>query len=88
MGPAEMALARMRVREICDAIDMPTRATRQLLDDLESGRTFLGIEGLLPAFYLPASSFLLGVLFVFGLGLVVLTLVLWALRGEEPDRPA
>ena len=24
----------------------------------------------------------------FGLGLVVLTLVLWALRGEEPDRPA
>jgi transcription-repair coupling factor (superfamily II helicase) len=51
MGPAETALARMRVREICEAIDMPTRATKQLLEDLESGRTFLGIEGLLPAFY-------------------------------------
>ncbi|AKF07900.1 transcription-repair coupling factor [Sandaracinus amylolyticus] len=51
MGPEEMALARTRVRDLCDAIDMPTRNTRQLIDDLESGRTFLGIEGFLPAFY-------------------------------------
>jgi transcription-repair coupling factor (superfamily II helicase) len=50
-GPEEMALARVRVRELCDAIDMPTRAARQLLEDLESGRAFLGLEGLLPAFH-------------------------------------
>ena len=64
-GPEEMALARLRLRELCDAIDMPTRAAKQLLDDVESGRMFLGIEGLLPAFherletvfdYLPAGT--------------------------------
>ncbi|MDQ3033904.1 MAG: transcription-repair coupling factor [Myxococcota bacterium] len=51
MGAEEMGLARKRVRDLCDAIDMPTRAAKQLLEDLESGRTFLGIEGFLPAFY-------------------------------------
>ncbi|MFK7990981.1 MAG: transcription-repair coupling factor [Sandaracinaceae bacterium] len=50
-GPEEIALARMRVRELCDAIDLPTRTTKQLLDDLESGRLYLGMEGFLPAFY-------------------------------------
>jgi transcription-repair coupling factor (superfamily II helicase) len=51
MGSDELALARTRVRDLCDAIDMPTRKTKQLLEDLESGRSFLGIEGFLPAFY-------------------------------------
>ncbi|HJL14812.1 MAG TPA: transcription-repair coupling factor [Sandaracinaceae bacterium LLY-WYZ-13_1] len=50
-GSDEIALARMRVRELCDAIDLPTRQTKQLLDDLESGRLYLGLEGFLPAFY-------------------------------------
>ena len=50
-GPDEVALARMRVRELCDSIDMPTRTTKQILDDLESGRLYLGLEGFLPAFY-------------------------------------
>jgi transcription-repair coupling factor (superfamily II helicase) len=51
MGAEELALARVRVREACDAVDMPTRAARQLLEDLESGRMFLGVDALLPAFY-------------------------------------
>jgi transcription-repair coupling factor (superfamily II helicase) len=51
MGPSELAMARMKVRDLCEAIDLPTRATKQLLDDLETGRALLGIEGLLPAFY-------------------------------------
>ncbi len=54
-----------RVRDLCDSINMPTAKTRALLDDLESGRTFYGLDGLLPAFhpkletvfdYLPATS--------------------------------
>ncbi len=51
LGTRETALARHRVRELCDAIDLPTRTTKQLLDDLEHGRTVLGVEGLLPGFY-------------------------------------
>lgn len=50
-GSEEMALARTRVRDLCDDIDLPTRATKKLLDDLESGRLYLGMEGFLPAFY-------------------------------------
>lgn len=50
-GGDEIAVAMMRVRELCDAIDMPTRASKQLLEDLESGRLYQGMEGLLPAFY-------------------------------------
>jgi transcription-repair coupling factor (superfamily II helicase) len=51
LASEELALARVKVRDICDAIDMPTRAARQLLEDLESGRLFLGIDALLPALY-------------------------------------
>jgi transcription-repair coupling factor (superfamily II helicase) len=51
LGPAETALARVKVRDLCDAIDLPTRTTKQLLEDLETGRTFLGIDAFLPAFY-------------------------------------
>jgi transcription-repair coupling factor (superfamily II helicase) len=50
-GDDEIALAKHRVRTLCDAIDLPTRNTRQLIEDLESGRLYLGIDGLLPAFY-------------------------------------
>ncbi len=51
LGPSELALARERVRALCDAVDMPTSKTRQLLDDIESGRNFYGIDGFLPAYY-------------------------------------
>jgi len=50
-GPDEVAMARMRIRELCDAINLPTRQTKQLLEDVETGRLYLGLEALLPAFY-------------------------------------
>ncbi|MFO0692598.1 MAG: transcription-repair coupling factor [Polyangiales bacterium] len=50
-GPAETALARERVRALCDRIDLPSIKTRQLLEDLENGRLVYGVEALLPAFY-------------------------------------
>ncbi len=40
-----------RVRELCDQANYPSRKTRQLVDDLEAGRFFYGLDGLLPAFY-------------------------------------
>jgi transcription-repair coupling factor (superfamily II helicase) len=51
LGLSEIALARTRIRDLCDELEIPTRQTKQLLEDLESGRMVLGIEGLLPAFY-------------------------------------
>jgi len=57
--------ARDAVRDRCEAIDLPTRATRALLDDLDAGRPVPGIDALLPAFvgelveldaYLPAAT--------------------------------
>jgi transcription-repair coupling factor (superfamily II helicase) len=50
-GPEEMALARRRIRRLCDEVNLPTRAAKQLLEDLESGRLYLGVENFLPAFY-------------------------------------
>lgn len=50
-GDDEIALARMRVRDLCDDMNLPTRQTKQLIEDLESGRVHLGLEALLPAFY-------------------------------------
>ena len=51
LGPEHVARARERVRQLCDEVDLPTSRTRQLLDDLESGRQFYGIDGFLPAFH-------------------------------------
>jgi transcription-repair coupling factor (superfamily II helicase) len=51
LGQEELALARQRLRDLCDEVNLPTTQRRQLLDDLESGRLFFGIEGLLPAFH-------------------------------------
>ncbi|MBX3268994.1 MAG: transcription-repair coupling factor [Sandaracinaceae bacterium] len=50
-GQDELALARVRVRELCDAHDVPTRQAKQLLEDLESARLYLGADAYLPAFY-------------------------------------
>jgi transcription-repair coupling factor (superfamily II helicase) len=50
-GPEELARARERVSDLCDALNLPTLRRRQLVDDIGSGRRFLGIEGFLPAFY-------------------------------------
>lgn len=51
LGAEERDRAQVGVREICDAIDLPSTRTRQLLDDLSSGREFYGLQGLMPAFY-------------------------------------
>ncbi|RLB45970.1 MAG: transcription-repair coupling factor [Deltaproteobacteria bacterium] len=51
LGPDEIALARERVRDLCDAVDLPTSRTRALIEDIESGRAFYGIDGFLPAFH-------------------------------------
>ena len=45
----ERALA--RVRDLYDEANVPTKQTRQLLGELESGRAFYGIDALLPAFH-------------------------------------
>ena len=51
LGAEELALARERVSDLCDALNLPTLRRKQLVDDIASGRRFLGIEGFLPAFY-------------------------------------
>jgi transcription-repair coupling factor (superfamily II helicase) len=51
LGPAEIDLARAQVRTLCEQIDLPSSRTRQLVEDIESGRAFMGLEGFLPAFY-------------------------------------
>ena len=42
---------RARLREYADEIAFPSKATRKLIEQLESGSVFVGIEGLLPAFH-------------------------------------
>ena len=43
--------AKRRVRELCDAVDLPSSRARALVDDVALGRTFFGADGMLPAFY-------------------------------------
>jgi len=42
---------RARLREYADEIAHPTKATRRLIEQLEEGTVFVGIEGLTPAFH-------------------------------------
>jgi transcription-repair coupling factor (superfamily II helicase) len=42
---------RTRLRAYADEIAHPTKATRRLIEQLEAGGVFVGIEGLLPAFH-------------------------------------
>jgi transcription-repair coupling factor (superfamily II helicase) len=44
-------LARDRVRQLADMIDMPTTRARALIEDVVTGRAFFGAEGFLPAYY-------------------------------------
>ena len=41
---------RLRLRELCDGVDWPTQKTRQLIDDVASGRNVFALDALLPAF--------------------------------------
>ncbi|MCB9617377.1 MAG: transcription-repair coupling factor [Sandaracinus sp.] len=51
LTPKERERALGRIRELCDAANVPTKKTRALLEELESGRQFYGLDGFLPAFY-------------------------------------
>jgi transcription-repair coupling factor (superfamily II helicase) len=51
VGEAERALARRRVRDLSDAVNLPSNQAQKLLDDVEAGRAFFGAEGFLPAYY-------------------------------------
>ncbi|HVK89582.1 MAG TPA: transcription-repair coupling factor [Kofleriaceae bacterium] len=42
---------RSRVRDYADEIAFPSKATRQLIEQLEAGSVFVGIEGLTPSFH-------------------------------------
>jgi transcription-repair coupling factor (superfamily II helicase) len=42
---------RARLREYADEIAFPTKATRRVIEQLEEGGVFVGIENLLPAFH-------------------------------------
>ena len=48
---ANLSLARRRISELADALDMPTTRARALADDVTSGRAFFGADGFLPAYY-------------------------------------
>jgi len=51
LGKDERERAARAVRQLCDEVNLPTRKTRQLLEEIESGRVSYGLAGLLPAFY-------------------------------------
>ena len=51
VGDVERTRARKTVRDLIDAVEMPTMQGQKLLDDVESGRAFFGAEGFLPAYY-------------------------------------
>jgi transcription-repair coupling factor (superfamily II helicase) len=50
-GSVELASAKEKLSDLCDAANMPSSKRRQLLEELGTGRSLLGIEGFLPAFY-------------------------------------
>jgi transcription-repair coupling factor (superfamily II helicase) len=45
------ARARELLRSLCDTVNYPSTKTRQLIDDLATGRAFFGSDGYLPAFF-------------------------------------
>jgi len=48
---ASLQRVRRMVRDLCDAVDLPSSRTAALVEDVASGRAFLGSEGMLPAFH-------------------------------------
>ncbi|MBI5532060.1 MAG: transcription-repair coupling factor [Deltaproteobacteria bacterium] len=51
LTPERVERSRDKVRAMCDAVDLPSSRARALADDVASGRTFYGAEGMLPACY-------------------------------------
>ncbi|MEI8254419.1 MAG: CarD family transcriptional regulator, partial [Deltaproteobacteria bacterium] len=51
IGPTERSRARDRVRDLADAVNMPSYKATRLVEDVEAGRAFFGSDGYLPAYY-------------------------------------
>ncbi len=51
LGSEELTRARDALSDLCDEHEIPTSKRRQLVDEVVSGRSVLGIDGYLPAFY-------------------------------------
>jgi transcription-repair coupling factor (superfamily II helicase) len=49
----ERTAAAERIRRICDAVDQPTSRTERLIEDVQQGRLFAGIDGMIPALVSP-----------------------------------
>lgn len=49
--PSTKKLVRERVSDLCDSFNLPSRRRNDLLDDLDTGRSVLGVDALLPAFH-------------------------------------
>ena len=47
----ELDRACQRISDLCDHINLPTSRRKALVEDIRSGRAFLGLEGFMPAFY-------------------------------------
>lgn len=56
VGEIERARAKTKVRELTDAVNLPSVAASRLVEDVESGRAFFGADGFLPAYYPSLSS--------------------------------
>jgi transcription-repair coupling factor (superfamily II helicase) len=55
-GEAGRGAVASRVREICDAVDLPTSRTDLLIEDILAGRLFVGAAGFAPAFHDPLGT--------------------------------
>jgi transcription-repair coupling factor (superfamily II helicase) len=51
LTPEHVARAKERILALADAVNYPTLKTRTIIDDAAAGRTSLGSDGLLPAYY-------------------------------------
>ncbi|MBW2278495.1 MAG: DEAD/DEAH box helicase, partial [Deltaproteobacteria bacterium] len=56
--PIEQGAVAERLRAVCDAVDQPTSRTDRLIEDVQSGRLFAGIDGMAPALHLPLGRLL------------------------------
>jgi transcription-repair coupling factor (superfamily II helicase) len=49
--PSTRKRVRERVSDLCDSFNTPTKRRNELLEELETGRSVLGLDALLPAYY-------------------------------------
>lgn len=51
IGPTERERARERITALCDELDLSHSKVVRIIEDVESGRSFFGSDGFLPAYY-------------------------------------